>query len=89
MCIGVILLFFLNGGRTRSSYIRVASIHGVALVSFLLFNVRWDLGCVIHGGELSCMERFSAALNLGYSISSVKRKETNATVGIDVPPSLC
>ena len=68
----------------KSSYIRVASIHGVALVSFLLFNVRWNLGCVIHGGKLSCMECFSAALNLGYSISSVKRKETNATVPIDL-----
>ena len=69
---------------SRSSYIRVASIHGVAIVSFLLFNVKFNLGCMIHRGKLSCMECFSAALNLGYSISSVKRKETNATVRIDV-----
>ena len=51
----------------------------------MLHPVRCNLGCVIHFlSKLSCMERFSAALNLGYSISSVKRKETNATVRIDV-----
>ena len=59
--------------KPRRSYIRVVSIHSVALVSFLLFNVYCSLGCVNHREIFQIWSVF-VAHNLGYSITHSKKE---------------